>query len=120
MNSRPRIVTTRSNLLKIISFIAFFTLMTGPIWAQSSSQAKGEVVSASQTKINGFSAKAGRAEEQTAISDIGRQAIAHDAPRGKSKQSSFLSTEVEPLLLLLFGLFLFSVATGVKMKLLKR
>ena len=29
-------------------------------------------------------------------------------------------TEIEPLLMLLFGLLLFSVATGVKLKLLKR
>jgi len=29
-------------------------------------------------------------------------------------------TEIEPLLTLLFGLLLFSVATGVKLKLLKR
>ena len=29
-------------------------------------------------------------------------------------------TDVEPLLLLLFGLLLFSAATGIKLKLLKR
>lgn len=46
--------------------------------------------------------------------------MAQDAPRVKSKQSSFVSAEIEPLLLLLFGLLLFSVATGVKLKLLKR
>lgn len=64
--------------------------------------------------------EAGRAEQPAAISDIGRQSMAHDAPVGKSKQSSFVSAEIEPLLLLLFGLLLFSVATGVKLKLLKR
>jgi len=64
--------------------------------------------------------EAGRAEQPAAISDIGGQSIAQDAPRVKSKQSSFISAEIEPLLLLLFGLFLFSVATGVKVKLLKR
>jgi hypothetical protein len=63
---------------------------------------------------------AGRAEQQAAIADIGEKAMAQDAPGGKSKQGSFISTEIEPLLLLLFGLFLFSVATGVKLKLSKR
>jgi hypothetical protein len=50
-----------SNLMKVIGFIAFLTLMACPAWAQSSSssKAKGEVVSASQTKINGFSAISG-------------------------------------------------------------
>jgi len=46
--------------------------------------------------------------------------MAQDAPGGTSKQSPFISTEIEPLILLLFGLLLFSVATGVKLKLLKR
>jgi len=65
-------------------------------------------------------AEASHAEQPAAISAIGSQAMVHDAPGGKSKQSSFISTEIEPLLLLLFGLLLFSVATGVKLKLLKR
>ncbi|MGH9753913.1 MAG: hypothetical protein ACREA2_14125 [Blastocatellia bacterium] len=43
--------------------------------------------------------------------------MVHDAPSVKSKQSSLVSTEIEPLLLLLFGLILFSVATGVMLKL---
>jgi len=80
--------------------------------------------------------EAGRAEQQAAISnkqqaaisnkqpaaisEIGRQTLSHDAPGGKSNQSSFISTEIEPLALLLFGLLLFSVATGVKLKLSKR
>jgi hypothetical protein len=63
---------------------------------------------------------AGRAEQPAAISDIGKKALVQDAPGGKSKQSSFISPEIEPLILLLFGLALFSVATGVKLKLLKR
>jgi len=66
------------------------------------------------------SAGAGRAEQQAAIADIGKKAMAQEAPGGKSKQSSFFSPEIEPLILLLFGLLLFSVATGVKLKLLKR
>jgi len=64
--------------------------------------------------------EAGRVGKPPAIHDTGRQAMAHDAPAGKSKQNSFVSTEIEPLLLLLFGLLLFSVATGVKLKFLKR
>lgn len=63
------------------------------------------------------STEAGRAEQPAAISDVGRQAMVHDAPSVKSKQSSLVSTEIEPLLLLLFGLILFSVATGVMLKL---
>jgi hypothetical protein len=59
MNSRSRIMADMSNLLKVIGFIAFLTLTAAPAWAQSSSKAKGEVVSASQTKINGFSAISG-------------------------------------------------------------
>jgi hypothetical protein len=74
------------------------------------------------------STEAGSSEQQAAISDkqpaaisdIGRQAMAQNAPGGKSKQNSFISTEIEPLLLLIFGLLLFSVATGVKLKLSKR
>jgi len=59
-------------------------------------------------------------KQPAAISDIGRQAMAQNAPGGKSKQSPFISTEFEPLLLLVFGMLLFSVATGVKLKLSKR
>jgi len=42
---------------------------------------------------------------------------ASDAPVSKSNKSSFISTEVEPSILLLFGLLLFSMATGIKLKL---
>jgi hypothetical protein len=59
MNSRSIIIADISNLLKIVSFIAFFPLMAGQVWAQSPSKAKGEVVSASQTKINGLPAISG-------------------------------------------------------------
>ena len=59
MNSRSRIVADISNLMKFVSFIAFFPLMAGQVLAQSSSKAKGEVVSASRAKINGFSAISG-------------------------------------------------------------
>ena len=77
MNIRSNIIDNLSNLLKVIGFMAFFTLMTGPVWAQSSLKAIGYIASAGQTTIN------------------------------------------EPLLLLLFGLLLFSVATGIKLKILK-
>jgi hypothetical protein len=59
MNSRSRIMSDMSDLLKVIGFIVFLPLIAGPAWAQSASKAKGEVVSASQTKINGFSAISG-------------------------------------------------------------
>src|SRR5262245_9371913 len=59
MSSRSRIIGDMSNLVKVVGFIAFFPSMAGPAWAQSSPKAKGEVVSASQTKINGFSAISG-------------------------------------------------------------
>ena len=59
MNSRSRIIVYISNLLKVIGLVAFFSSAPGQALAQSSSKAKGEVVSASQTKINGFSAISG-------------------------------------------------------------
>jgi hypothetical protein len=59
MNNRSRITANMNNLLKVIGLIAFLPLIAGPAWAQSSSKAKGEVVSASQAKINGFSAISG-------------------------------------------------------------
>jgi hypothetical protein len=59
MNSRSRIRANMSDLLKVIGFVAFLPMIAGPAWAQSSSKAKGEVVSASQAKINGFSAISG-------------------------------------------------------------
>jgi len=48
---------------------------------------------------------------------IGAQTTARDAPGSKSNKSSFILTEVEPLILLLFDLLLFSMATGIKLKL---
>jgi hypothetical protein len=59
MNSRSKIVADISNLLKVVSIIAFIPLMAGQVWAQAPSKAKGEVVSASQTKINGLPAISG-------------------------------------------------------------
>jgi hypothetical protein len=66
VNSRSRIIGAASNLLKVIGFMVFITLMAGAVFAQSSlkaagfkAKATGEVVSASQTTINGFSAISG-------------------------------------------------------------
>jgi len=61
-----------------------------------------------------------RSEQPMAVSDIGTPSTGRDttsSTNSKSKKGSFILTEVEPLLLLLFGLFLFSVATGIKLKL---
>ena|SRR5215813_10445435 len=55
--------------------------------------------------------------QRRAVISIGTQPAAQEAPDSKSKQSSFILTEVEPLLLLLFGLLLFSIATSIKLKL---
>ncbi len=53
----------------------------------------------------------------SAIPDIGAQTTSRETPDNKSKKDSFIMTEVEPLLLLLFGSILFAVATGIKLKL---
>ena len=45
------------------------------------------------------------------------QTTAGDAPGSKNNKSSFILTEVESLIVLLFGLLLFSVATGIQLKL---
>jgi len=57
------------------------------------------------------------AKRSTAVSDIGAQTTSREAPGGKSKNGSFILSDVEPLLLLLFGSLLFSVATGIKLRL---
>lgn len=59
MNSRSEISGDLSNLLKVVVVMTFFLLMTGPVLAQSSLKATGEIVSASQTTINGFPAISG-------------------------------------------------------------
>jgi len=53
----------------------------------------------------------------SAILDIGAQTTIRETPDNKSKNDSFILTEVEPLLLLLFGSILFAVATGIHPKL---
>jgi hypothetical protein len=56
MNNRSNIIYS---MLKAGSFMAFLLLMTGMVWAQSSLKAMGEIASASQATINGFSAISG-------------------------------------------------------------
>ena len=95
------------SLLKIIGFMAFILLITNTVFSNNRIR-------------TGRQGAAIRAEQPTAISDIRTQTTARDAPGSKSNKSSFILTEVELLLPLLFGLLLFSVATGIKLKLLKR
>jgi hypothetical protein len=95
------------SLLTVIGFMAFILLITNAVF--------------SNNRIRTGRQGAGiRAGQPAAISDIRTQTTARDAPGSKSNKSSFILTEVEPLLLLLFGLVPFSVATGIKLKLLKR
>jgi hypothetical protein len=95
------------SLLKIIGFMTFILLITNTVFSNNRIR-------------TGRQGAAIRAEQPMAIFDIGTQTTARDAPGSKSNKSSFILTKVEPLLLLLFGLVLFSVATGIKLKLLKR
>jgi hypothetical protein len=76
MDSRSRIIAGLSSLLKVISLVAFFPLMAGPVWAQSSSKASGEIVSANQAKINGFSAISGMTVFSNNRITTGRQGAA--------------------------------------------
>jgi hypothetical protein len=95
------------SLLKIIGFMAFILLITNTVFSNNRIR-------------TGRQGAAIRAEQPTAISGIRTQTTARDAHGSKSNKSSSILTEVEPLLLLLFGLVLFSVAAGIKLKLLKR
>ncbi|HEU0175690.1 MAG TPA: hypothetical protein VFV58_15620 [Blastocatellia bacterium] len=72
---------------------------------------------AATCQSGGPGAPADPAWRTSAIADIGEQTTIHKAPDDKSKKDPFILTEVEPLLLLLFGLILFAVATGIKLKL---
>jgi hypothetical protein len=65
----------------------------------------------------GPGASADPAGRPSAIPDIGAQTTSRETPDNKSKKDSFILTEVEPLLLLLFGSILFAAATGIKLKL---
>jgi hypothetical protein len=59
MNGRSDTIGYLSNLLKVIGFMTLIQLVTGPVWAQSSLKARGEVVAASGATINGFPAISG-------------------------------------------------------------
>jgi hypothetical protein len=65
----------------------------------------------------GLGVSADPAGRPSAIPDIGAQTTSRETPDNKRKKDSFILTEVEPLLLLLFGSILFAVATGIKLKL---
>ena len=67
-------------------------------------------------QTGGRGASADPSEQPTAIPDIGKLSTSRESPARISKKGSFILTEIEPLLLLLFGLLLFSVATGIKLK----
>jgi hypothetical protein len=60
---------------------------------------------------------AGPAGRSFAIPVIGAQTTSHGTHDNKSKNDSFTLTQVEPLLLLLFGSILFAVATCIKLRL---
>jgi hypothetical protein len=72
---------------------------------------------AATCQSGGPGASADPAWRQSAIPDIGAQTTSRETPDNKGKKDSFILTEVEPLLLLLFGSILFAVATGIKLKL---
>ena len=72
---------------------------------------------AAPCQSGGPGASADPAGRPSAIHDIGAQTTSRVTPDNKSKGDSFILTEVEPLLLLLFGSILFAVATGIKLKL---
>jgi hypothetical protein len=72
---------------------------------------------ASICQSGGPGASADPAGRPSAIPVIGAQTTSRGAPDNKSKRDSSILTEVEPLLLLLFGLILFAIATGIKLKL---
>jgi hypothetical protein len=59
MSDQSDIIGALSKLLKVTGFMAFFLFTPSAIWGQSSLKATGEIVSASQTTINGFSAISG-------------------------------------------------------------
>src|SRR5262249_57138350 len=68
-------------------------------------------------KPGGQEPSADPTKHPTAIPDIGSLTTSSEAAGSKSKNGSFILTEVEPLLLLLFGSLLFAVATGIKLRL---
>src|SRR5262245_10838804 len=92
-------------LLKVIGCMAFILLGANSVFSDNRIRAERQgAITRQGANI--------RTEQPTAISGLRAPTAAHDAPISNSSESSSVLTEVEPLLLLLFGLLLFSVATG--------
>lgn len=104
MSSHSNII--RSSL-KVIGFMTFMLLGANTVFSDNRVRAGGQVAAI-------------RVEQPIVTYNALTQTIAGDAPGSKSNHTSFISTEVEPLLLLLFGALLFALATGIKLKLLGR
>jgi hypothetical protein len=96
-------VSLSSNFAQII-LLVFLSLCVGHLWAAT-------------CQPGGAGASADPATRPPAIPDVGAQTTSRETPDNKSKNDTFILTEVEPLRLLLFGSILFAVATGIKLKL---
>src|SRR5262249_41322455 len=101
-----------SNLVQLV-FLIILSLCVGHPWS-ATCQSGGPGASDDPSKQS--TAKQSTAKQSTAI-PIGTQTKVLEAPDNKSNKGTFILAEVEPLLLLLFGLLLFSVATVIKLKL---
>ena len=106
------------SLLKVIGFMAFILLGANSVFSDNRIKAESQGAIIRQGAVIRQGAII-RTEQPTAISGVRATTAAHDAPVSKSSDGLSVLTEVEPLLLLLFGLLLFSVATGIRLKLLK-
>lgn len=112
MSNKSNIIRS---LLKVIGLMAFSLLITNTVFCNDRINTGGQGAA-----VRGEQPTAISDVQPAAISDVRKQTTARDAASGRSNRSSFITTEAEPLLLLLFGLVLFSVATGIKLKLLGR
>jgi hypothetical protein len=114
--NRGRTMSILSNiirsLLKVSGFMAFILLGASSVFSDNRIKAERQGANIRQGATI-------RTEQPAAISGVRTPTAASDAPISNSSNSSSVLTEVEPLLLLLFGLLLFSVATGIRLKLLK-
>src|SRR5262245_17356266 len=72
---------------------------------------------AATCRAGGPGASVDPAARPSPIPHNGAQTTSRRTPDNKSKKDSFVMTEVEPLLLLLFGSILFAVATCIKLRL---
>jgi hypothetical protein len=93
-----------SNSFAQTILLIILSLCVGHLWAAT-------------CQSGGLGASAEPAARAPAIPVIGAQTKSRETPDNKSKKDPFMLTEVEPLLLLLFGSILFAVATGIKLKL---